>query len=126
MTAEEVDPMLAPTQIDPPRLAWMELQLELAEELPRATLGLSTVLLRLAQHDEVIAVAHQHAEIGAPLAPHTVEKPQVDVRQQRRDHPALRRAAELGRLAPVFHHPRFEPHPDQLQDPAIRDLAGHQ
>src|SRR3954470_10470691 len=126
MTAEEVDPLLAPAQVDPPRLTRMQLQLELAEELPHTALGFPTVLLRLAEHDEVVAVAHQHTEIGAPLAPHVVEKPQVDVRQQRRDHPALRRTAELGRLEPVFHPPGFEPLSDQLQNPTIRDLASHQ
>jgi hypothetical protein len=58
MTAEEVDPVLAPAQVDAPRLFRMQLEFELAEELPHTMLGLSTIPLRLAQHDEVIAITH--------------------------------------------------------------------
>src|SRR3954452_25582958 len=74
MTAEEVDPLLAPAQVDPPRLLRMQLELELAEELPHTALGFSTALLRLAQHDESSSPGGPHPraliEPDVKLSPH--------------------------------------------------------
>ena len=56
-----------------------------------------------------------------PLLPHSIEDVQVDVREQRRDHPALRRAGDRPRPLALFHNPRFEPLPQELQHPPVRD-----
>ena len=51
---------------------------------------------------------------------------QVDVRQQRRDHPALRRPCD-GRVEPaLFHHACLEPLPYQLEHPPVRDAPLHE
>ena len=56
-----------------------------------------------AHHDQIVGVADEHA---APAClPVPVEPVQVDVAEQGRDHPALRRAADAAPDRPVLHHP---------------------
>src|SRR6266487_1085531 len=126
VTAGEVEAPLAPREIDPPRLSRVQFETVPGQDLSDPGLGLLTRLRRAAQHDKFIRVAHQHAQVGTPFHPHGVEDVQVDVRQQRRDDSTLRSAREQRHLAPVFHHPRTQPLPQQLQHTTIRDAPRHE
>ncbi len=58
---------------------------------------------------------------SALLRPEPVQ--QVDVRQQRRNHSALRGSRQRLSHHSVFYHPGPQPLPDPLQDPSIRKVA---
>ena len=90
VTTEEVEALLAVGQLHPPRLVWMELQTEPLEDELHAPLCLVEVRYRVAHDHEVVGVPHQRADLGALFGPLLVEECQVDVRQERRDHAALR------------------------------------
>src|SRR5882724_7543987 len=51
-----------------------------------------------------------------------VQLVQIDVGQDRRDHPTLRRAAERGVVSPVFQIPGPQHLPQQPQEPVVVDL----
>ena len=59
-------------------------------------------------HHEVVGIADQRAEMRTPVLPHPVEDMQVDVREQRRDDAALRRARHrrASTAPPPSHLPR--------------------
>src|SRR5712692_1574582 len=126
VTAEEVETLFTPREIDLPRLVRVQLQTEPVQDLPDPGLGLLARLRRAAQHDKVVRIAHQSAQVSTPFHPHGVEDMQVDVRQKWRDHAALRCPREQRYLAPVFHHPRTQPLPQQLQHTTIRDAPRHE
>src|SRR5215470_7517972 len=81
VAAEEVESLLAPAQIDPPRLLGMQLQLQTREDDPHASFGFLAVVRGSTHNRKVVRVADQRAEIRTPLLPHVVEEAQVDVRE---------------------------------------------
>ncbi len=77
-----------------------------------------------AQHHTVIGVAHQLTHpTGREFG---VEHMQVDVGQQRRDHPALRSARDRPRHHPINQHTCLQPLTQQFEHPPIRDPPTHQ
>src|SRR6266496_3569190 len=70
VTAEEVESLLAPREVDPPRLVRVQLQTEPVQDLPDPGLGLLARLRRAAQHDEIVRIAHQCAQTDTLLRPH--------------------------------------------------------
>ena len=125
MAAEEVEALLAPGQLHPPRLVRMQLRPSRAED-QTPPLGLLARPSRAAHHHEVVRVAHQHAQLRAPPLPRRVEHVQVDVGQQRRDHPALRRARQRRRHHARPPSPLPEPLPQQLEHAPVRDAPLHE
>src|SRR5262245_56484363 len=82
---------------------------ELAFQLSQGSLSLP---LRADQQHHVVRVTNKARSTG-PADPLPVHLMQVDVGQQRRYDPALRRTADgMAQLAGL-HHSRFEPSPDQ-------------
>ncbi len=98
----------------------MKLQAEPSEGLSHTLLGLLARRLRVAHDHKVVRVPHQHAQMGILARPHGVEHVQEDVRQQRRNHSALRRSRARRGAAPVFHHPCLKPLPQQSEHPPVR------
>ena len=83
-----------------------------------------------ARDDEVIGTTHHPCLACAPLVHPVIQRIEVEIGQERRNHPALRRAAKVGRNAPfpvsVFlHDGRAQPTFDQPQDAAITHPPGH-
>src|SRR5260370_23656059 len=118
-------------QVHPPRLIPIDLQLELAFQSRFDELdALRSHLFR--QRHKIVRIAHQ-LDIGSPSRPlrtvkQGVEPVQIQVRQQRRGYPTLRRSF----LRPVPYtaspppptllpHRPLQPHPAQLQDRPVRD-----
>ncbi len=74
--------------------------------------------------DNIIRVADQNCTADKsrgdlphkPLIKHLV---QIDVRQERRNHPALRRASFRVLNRPIFHHARVQPLADEPQQHSI-------
>src|SRR5262245_35791499 len=89
-----------------------------------------------AEHHKVVSIVDQHRAVPTVktvFAKRLDEAMHVDVRQQRRRHPALRRSP--GRLLSATHPPmsarvglldrRFQPHPDQTQHLPVTDAPCH-
>ena len=126
VTAEKVEALAAAREVDVSRFLRMQLQTETRENRSYALLGLLARRLRVAHDHEVVRVAHQHAQMRVPARPHGVEHVQVDVRQQRRNHAALRRARDGRAHLAVFHHACLEPLPQQFEHPPVRDAPRHE
>jgi hypothetical protein len=84
--------------------------------------GAFRLRFRAAQEHEVVRIPHQ-LQTGR-LAGH-VQRMQMHVREERADHPSLRRAF-VRRFVPArLHHARAQ-HPfDEFQHPSVADLAPH-
>src|SRR5271165_7358488 len=84
----------------------------------------SGIFLTGKAHDEVVRVADQErapleARLDLPLEPFVQHVVQEDVREDRADHPALRRPRFRMRDASVFEDARIEPFADQSQQHPI-------
>ena len=80
---------------------------------------------RLTAHIDVAVVGVAH-EAMAALLQFLVQHVQHQVRQQRRERAALRRAFLRRADQPSFHHPRGQKAADQLQDALVSNPLGHQ
>ena len=76
----------------------------------------------LSASDIDIAVVRIPAEGMAPAFQFPIQSRQQDVRQQRTERPALRRAFRPRGNDPLCHHPRFEIPADEAQDSLVADL----
>src|SRR5712691_3316514 len=104
VTAEEVEPLLAPREIDSPRFVRVEFELKPFEDDLHPSFSFLALLRRATHHHEVVRVAHQHAQMRTLPPPDAVEIVQIDVRQKRRDHSTLRNARHGGDLPSFVHH----------------------
>src|SRR5258708_38796732 len=123
VTAQEVEALLSPAQLDSPGFLRVQLESETSEGRTDPLFRLGAGFRRVAHHDEVVGVAHQCAEMRALACPHRIEDVEVDVRQERRDNSSLRGARDHLRLDAILHHAHLEPLPKQLEYPSIRDSA---
>jgi len=86
-------------------------------------IGDDTIVIR-----HSIPVASTPSPGGGPPAPSRPEgapSGQSYLLRSRSDHPALRRTGDRPRPLALFHHPRFEPLPQELQHPPVRDAPRH-
>src|SRR2546430_2083517 len=79
-------------EVDRSRLLRMQLEPETREYQLHAPSRLLDLRLRVAHHHKIIGIADQRTQRRTPVFPYPVEDMQVDVREQWRDDPALRRA----------------------------------
>lgn len=76
-----------------------------------------------AAHDHEIVGVTREAQAG--LCQALVEQVEDDVRQKRRNDPALRSAGRGGAELQALHHARREKLPNEAQDIAVRDTLGN-
>ncbi len=76
---------------------------------------LQGMFLAVAEHDQVIRVTDKRPHFLESFLPYRIQGMQVDVGEQRRDHPTFG-ASDGCFLYPTFlHHPCCQPLPDELQ-----------
>ncbi len=126
MTPEEIEALATAREIDQPRLLRLQLEPETREHGAHPLPGFLDRRFRGTHHHKIVSVADQRAQVRTPVLPQPVEDMQVDVGQQRRDHPALRGARRRASPPALLHHTRGEPLPQQLQHPPIRDSQTYQ
>src|SRR5688572_16583585 len=114
MTTEKIEALATAREIDQSRLLPMQLEPETREHGAHPLPGFLDRRVRVTHHHEIVGVADQRAQVCTPALPYPVEDMQVDVGQQRRDHPALRGTRWRGRPPALLHHTRGEPLPQQL------------
>src|SRR5437899_3239153 len=103
----------------------MRLQPEILKGQLHPPPGLFRIGPPATQHHEVIGVPYEHAEPLAPPLPHPVQHVEIDVREEGRYHPALRRARPRLLSSPLLQHPSLQPPPNQLEHAPIRDPPTH-
>src|ERR1017187_8896376 len=96
-------------QVHHPRLLRMQFESQPLHYQPYSPQRFPGLRFPLAHHHEVIAVPHQHPDLTTPRLPDPIQVVQIDVRQQRRDHSALRGSRQRLPPRPVFHPPRCQP-----------------
>src|SRR2546428_6061593 len=87
--------------------------------------GLFRVGPAATEHHEIIGVPDEHAEGPAPPLPHPVQHVEIDVREQRGNDPALRRARHRLLSSPLLQHPSSQPPPNQLEHSPVRHPPTH-
>src|SRR6202050_3109462 len=118
MAPEEVEALLAVSEVDRSGLVRVKAQTEVTQDGSCALLGFCGLSLGSAQHHEVVGIADDFT--GATFLPGPIECVQVEVGQEGRGHPSLGRPrARLGD-APSIQHPCLQPLSDQLQHPSVR------
>jgi hypothetical protein len=100
----------------------VQLKPEIGQNLPGQLLGATGLRLASAHHDKIVRPANEPAM--STISERPVQRVQVDVRQKRRDHTALRGPSERTPQHPLLHHTRLQPLPYQLEHPPIRDPLG--
>ena len=113
-------------EVDEARLVRMEREPIASKPLPQHFQHPFAVVVVLEGHHEVIGEPHQgtrprHARLHLALEPFVQHVMQEDVREQRRDDPALRRALRRRPQEPVFQNSRLQPFVDHPTDHAVRD-----
>ena len=93
--------------------------------IAHASLCFLALLRRATHHDEVVGIPHQFAQMRTLPHPDPVEKAQIDVREQRRDHASLRRSRNGAHLPSLVHHPCLQPLPHQPQHPPVAHPTRH-
>lgn len=73
------------------------------------------------RHNTTTSVGEAHQLPCAVGLPFPVKPVQVDVTEQRRDHPALGRAGDRLADRPVLHHPGAQHRAQQFEDVAVTD-----
>src|SRR5258708_19502081 len=111
VTAQEVEALLSPAQLDSPGFLRVQLESETSEGRTNSLFRLGAGFRRVAHHDEVVGIAHQRAETRALACPYRIEDVEVDVRQERRDDSSLRCPPAHLRLAPILHPTHLHPLP---------------
>ncbi len=112
------------TEVEQPRLLWVEPQAVLTESFRQHAHDLAGVVLALEHDHEVVGVADQGRLTAQARLDHLGEPPvedlvKVDVCQQRGDHPALWRAVLGAPKRPFLQHARLEPLVDHAAQNAI-------
>ncbi len=79
-----------------------------------------------AEDHEVVTVALELTDSSVTILPQPVQRVQVDVREQGRNHPALRNATPCLLPSPVDDYPGTQPLDDQLQHPTIAHASPHE
>src|SRR2546427_12311270 len=74
---------------------------------------------------ETSGLPDEHAEGPAPPLPHPVQHVEIDVREQGRNDPALRRAHHRLLSSPLLQHPSLQPPPNQLEHSPVRHPPTH-
>jgi hypothetical protein len=124
MAAEEVKPLPAFTQVNHSRLLRMQLQPQPGQHHAGKLTGLPGLSLAAARNDEIVRIADERAV--SAVSERSVQGVQIDVREQRGDHPALRSPGHRTPELALIHHPCLEPLADQLDHPSVRDpLSDH-
>ena len=87
-------------------------------------------LSRLAQDDKIIRISHQDWLAFDLFVDRPIQRVEVEIGQQWRNDPSLRRAAGVGfdssrAVLVLFLHRRPQPHFDEPQDTAIADSSRH-
>src|SRR5690606_26918976 len=103
------------------RLVRMQRQPVLLESLRKHFEHAPRVLLEFKQHDGIVGVSYQmgpcpHSWTNLCLEPHVEHFVHVDIRQDWRHYPALRRASSRVAQLPVFQHPCLQPLANETQD----------
>ncbi len=93
----------------------------ITQNLVHESQGLFSQSVRAAQDHEIVGVAH---EAQAGLCQALVEQVEDDVRQKRRNHPALRSARRGGAKFQPLHHASREKFTDEAQDVPVSDALG--
>lgn len=111
-------------ELDPSRFIWVEFQSKLSQSLPKIFQKAIGVGLMLESYDDVVRVADDHhlalrILLAPDVHPEIESVVQVDIRQHRRNHRALRSACLRFRPFAFLHHPRVEPFLDQPQEAGI-------
>ena len=120
---EEVEALASFPQVHDPRLRLLRLKPKLREECPERGKRAPGLRLRPAHHHEIVGVADKDT-VPARL-PVAVEPVQVDVAEQGRDDPALRRAADLAPHRSLLHDPGTQERAQELEDVAVDDPLLH-
>src|SRR5277367_6778256 len=116
--SQELEPLPDDPAIPDMSLVRMQGQAVRVHERTDQREGLSRLLRAVAQDDEVVGVAnHRQAVLGHQH----VERMQIEIRQQRADDRALRRASRGGPSRAFRYDVLFQPALDQLEKAAIAD-----
>src|SRR5271170_3550158 len=116
--SQELEPLPDDPAIPDMSLVRMQGQAVLLGEATDQREGLSRLLRASAQDDEVVGVAnHRQAVLGQQ----DVERVQIEIRQQRADDRALRRASRGGPPRAFRYDVLFQPALDQVEKAAIAD-----
>ena len=120
-------PSLPSREIDPPRLSGCSSSPSRARIARTRCSASSHAFRRVAHHDEVVRVAHQRAQVAHLARPHACRgrAGRCSTAAERSRRPAASPRASPTHV-PVFHHPRLEPLPQQLEHPSIRDAPRHE
>ncbi len=111
-------------ELDQPRLVRVQGEPELRQPFPKILQEGSRRPHMLKAHHTIVGVAN-HNDLSSPwlfppvLNPEIEGVVQIDVRQQGRNHRALRSSLYSGDPLSVFDHSRFEPFADPSNDPLI-------
>ncbi len=117
LEAEEVKALASFAQVHDPRLGLLGSQPKRSQDDPQRVERVTSIVLAVAHHDEIVGVADQRAAPASPPGP--VEPVQVDVGEQRRDDPALRRPGVAAHDRALPHHPSTQHRAQQSQEFAI-------
>ena len=116
---EEIKSPATHSQPHDPGLGRFRFQTEIGQQAPQLPEGSFGLRARRAHHQHVVGVTHQHSVLA--LIPCPVQPVQVDVSQQRGQHPALRSAGDRPADLPVAHHPCAQHHPQKLEHRLVHD-----
>ena len=117
--AEEVEPLAPFDQVHDAGLGRLGLQPKLGQQVTQPPKGGFGLLPGGAQHQRVVGVADQHAMLTRLPCP--VQPVQVDVGEQRGDHPTLWRASHAAPQRPALHHPGAQQRAHQTEHGPVAD-----
>src|SRR5437588_7732836 len=118
---EKVEPLTPGSHIDHLGLRRVERQLQAAEDDPDPPQRLARLRLRPAQHDGIIGIPDQLAQLATAVFPDSIEFVEHHIRQHARDYATLGYALVAGKQLPIVQYASIQPLPQQLEHPSVAD-----